>query len=238
MRHIGFVIPWVYHFLSRLQSLLARSSNRRFVKDLELMQSILKKAKEGIDINLLTFRSLDRIYYSNSCPIGRGSYSNQEHAWCFKAPDNPQFRATNNFLKFLAAIITPWINIINGGLKQKDCAMSMTDSTTAKEWMKKSNFHKHNNDPIQGTTHIDAARHYTQLFMGLEVKGYIQWFAGKQNNVTDALSKDWHRNDNKLTSILRSQFPKQMPKHYEIAPLPNNISSWLTLLLQRLPMRE
>ncbi len=27
MRHVGFVIPWVYHFLSRLRSLLARAQN-------------------------------------------------------------------------------------------------------------------------------------------------------------------------------------------------------------------
>jgi hypothetical protein len=48
------------------------------------MQSILEKAKEGIDMNLLAFRSPDRIYYSNSCPAGLGGYSNQGHAWQLK----------------------------------------------------------------------------------------------------------------------------------------------------------
>jgi hypothetical protein len=81
MGHVGFVIPWVYCFLSHLQSLLARSRNRRFIainnkcmNDLELMQSILKKAKEGIDMNLLSFRSLERIYYSDSCLACLGGY--------------------------------------------------------------------------------------------------------------------------------------------------------------------
>jgi hypothetical protein len=31
MGHVGFVIPWVYHFLSRLRSLHCRSKNRRFI---------------------------------------------------------------------------------------------------------------------------------------------------------------------------------------------------------------
>jgi hypothetical protein len=74
--------------------------------------------------------------------------------------------------------------------------------------------------------------------MDADIKGYCQWFAGKQNNVADALSQDRHRKDNKLTSILRFHFSKQMPKHFEIAPLPNEISAWLTSLLQGLPMRE
>jgi hypothetical protein len=202
------------------------------------MQPILKKAKEGIDMNLLAFRSLDRIYYSDPCPAGLGSYSNQGHAWCFKVPDGLQYRATNNLRKFLVAKNTPWINIINGRLKQGDCAMSMTNSTTAKEWMKKSNCDKYSNDPIQVTTCVNAARHYAQLFMNRDIKGYSQWFAGKRNNVVVALPRDWHRDNNKLTSILYFHFSKQMLKHFKIAPLPNKISSWLTSLLQRLPMRE
>jgi hypothetical protein len=54
-------------------------------------------------------------------------------------PDNLQFRALNNLLEFLAAMIAPWINIIGGRLSPGDCALSMTDSTTAEGWMKKSN---------------------------------------------------------------------------------------------------
>ena len=59
----------------------------------------------------------------------------------------------------------------------------MTDSTTAEGWMRKSNFLEPDNNPIQVTTQVDAARKYA-------VKGYSQWFAGKSNNVTDALSRD------------------------------------------------
>jgi hypothetical protein len=82
--HVGFVIPWVFHFLSRLRTLLRRAQNRQTIalnkeckEDLVLMLKLLKKAKGGIDMNLLGFRSPDRIYYSDSCPAGLGGYSDQ-----------------------------------------------------------------------------------------------------------------------------------------------------------------
>jgi hypothetical protein len=74
--------------------------------------------------------------------------------------------------------------------------------------------------------------------MDANIKGYSQWFAGKLNNVADALSWDWHSDDNKLTSILCLHFPQQMPMHFEISPLPSKISSWLILLLQCLPTNK
>ena len=145
--HTGFIIPWVYHFLSHLRSLLAQVWNRRVIsinkkciKNLKLMQTILDKAKNGIDMNLLAFRSPVCIYYSYFCLASLGGYSNQGHVWRFKVPDNLQFWALNNLLEFLAAIITPWIDIINGWLSPGDCTLSMTNSMTAEGWMRKSNF--------------------------------------------------------------------------------------------------
>ena len=59
------------------------------VKDLELMQPILDKVEKGIDMNLLAFRSPDRIYYSDSCPADLGGYSDQGFAWQFTIPNPP-----------------------------------------------------------------------------------------------------------------------------------------------------
>jgi hypothetical protein len=55
------------------------------------MQLILDKAKNGIDMNLLAFRTPDCIYHSNSCPAGFGGYSNQGNAWQFKVPNKQKF---------------------------------------------------------------------------------------------------------------------------------------------------
>jgi hypothetical protein len=101
------------------------------MRGLELMQGILDKVKQGIDINLLALWLPDCIYYSDSCPASLRGYSKQRQAWRFKVPDDLQFWASNNLLEFLATIITPWINIIGGCLSTGDCALSMTDSMTA-----------------------------------------------------------------------------------------------------------
>ena len=74
--------------------------------------------------------------------------------------------------------------------------------------------------------------------MNYRIKDYSQWFPGKENQVTDALSQDDDRSDEELTKILYSTVPSQIPSHFEIVPLPNRISSWLTSLLLRLPEKE
>ena len=74
--------------------------------------------------------------------------------------------------------------------------------------------------------------------MNADIKGYSQWFAGKSNNVADALTRDWHLGNDELTFTLRSHFPEQMPENFRISPLPNEISSWLISLLLQLPVSE
>ena len=189
-------------------------------------------------MNLLCFHSPDWIYYSDSCPARLGGYSNQGFAWRFRILDDLLFRASNILLKFPAATITPWIGILSGCLNPGDCTLTMTNSTMANGWMKKLNFNKAGNNPIQTSTRIDVARKYTEVFLNADVKGYSQWFVEKRNNVTDALFWEWHRTNNKLTSILHSLFPNQIPDHFEILTLPSKISSWLTSLLQQLSMSK
>jgi hypothetical protein len=64
------------------------------------------------------------------------------------------------------AIITPWIDLLASHLECKDCALSMTDSTTAEGWMCKSNFEEVGEDPVQATVRADVARqHADYLWM-------------------------------------------------------------------------
>jgi hypothetical protein len=114
----------------------------------------------------------------------------------------------------------------------------MTDSTTAEGWMKKSNFVKPNNNPIQVTARVNAARNYASIFMNADVKGYSQCFARKSNNVVDALSRDWHRSDEELTFILQCHFPKHMPASFHLSLLPSEINSWMISLLRQLPVSK
>jgi hypothetical protein len=54
----------------------------------------------------------------------------------------------------------------------------------------------------------------------------------------DVLLRDWHRNEEELTFILRSHFPKQMAENFRTSPLPSKINSWLTSVLRQLPVSE
>ena len=89
-------------------------------------------------------------------------------------PEDLLFQAMNNLLKYLAAIITPWISLFTNQLNKGDCALLMTDSTTAEGWMRKTIFNKVGVNPLQASVQVNAAQQYACLFMDAYVKGYSQ----------------------------------------------------------------
>jgi hypothetical protein len=115
-----------------------RAENRRQIKineqchdDLNLLLLVLLKCHQGIDLNLTAFQQPTHINSSDSCPANLGGYSHKGFAWCFFLPDDLKFCASNNLFEHLAAIITPWIDIFAGQLKEGNCALLMTNSTTS-----------------------------------------------------------------------------------------------------------
>ncbi len=114
----------------------------------------------------------------------------------------------------------------------------MTDSTASEGWPRKSNFIKEGEDPIQAKIRLEVARLHATHYLSNGIREYSQWFHGADNNVADVLSRDNDRTDDELTQILHSHCPSQLPQHFEIVPLPNEIVSWLTSLLLRLPVKQ
>ena len=114
----------------------------------------------------------------------------------------------------------------------------MTDSSTLEGWARKTNFKEDGEEPIQATVRLEVSRGDAEQMMEARIKNYSQWFTGKYNDVSDALSQDDDRSDEELKIILRTFVPSQVPSHFEIVPLPNKISSWLISLLQRLTVKE
>ena len=114
----------------------------------------------------------------------------------------------------------------------------MTNSKIADGWLRKSNFTKMGEDPIQASVRIKAARMQATLFMSLRLKSYNQWFEGKRNKVLGALSCNNDRSDDELTLIIKLSCPTQVPSHFKIQQLLNEIISWLTALLLKLPAKE
>ena len=82
-------------------------------------------------MNQIAYRKPTHVYRSDLCPAGIGGYSHKGFAWRWAIPSDLQFCASNNLLEHLAAVITPWVDIIAGRLQKGDCALSMTDSTTS-----------------------------------------------------------------------------------------------------------
>jgi hypothetical protein len=150
-----------------------------------------------------------------------GGYSHEGFAWQFYLPDNLQFRASNNLLEHLAGTISPWVDILAGGLKEGNCTLPMTDSTMSEGWMWETNF-KEEMDHVQATVRIEVTRSATR-YMKHGIWEYSQWFLGSQNNVADAILQDMDRTDAELTQILFTHVPSQKLSTFKIVPLPNKI---------------
>ena len=209
--HLALVVPHVHHFMSQLRELHTRSKQRNrhriqiptiCIDDLKLMLLFLKRAKQGIDMNLITYPRPTHVYISDACPAGMGGYGHNGFAWRFYLPQDLLFRASNNLLEHMASIITPWVDILASRLSKGDCALSMTDSTTSEGWLWKSNF-REDDDEVQASARIEVAQTHARRCMNHEIRDYSQWFLGKDNNVADSLSRDMHMTDDELTSFLK-----------------------------------
>jgi hypothetical protein len=102
-----------------------------YCKDLKMMLGFLKIANDGISLNSIAFSKPSHIYCLDCCPHGLGGYSHEGWAWIWYLPKNLLFQASNNLLKHLAAIVSTWVDILAGRLRQQDCVLLMTDSMTA-----------------------------------------------------------------------------------------------------------
>ncbi len=243
LTHVSMIIPPLHHFLSRLCKLLQQIKNnncRMFtipkicVDDLHLMKDFLRWGNEGISMNQIAYRKPTHVYHGDLCPAGLGGYSHEGFAWRYYLPPHSLGLASNNLLEHMASVISPWINIIAGCLKEGDCSLSMTDSTTSEGWTQKTNF-KEDEHGIQATIRIEVACSHASCFMTHRICEYSQLFPGIKNQVVDALLRDMDRTDEELTQILFTHVPSQVPNSFKIVPLPNKIESWMTSLLQQLP---
>jgi hypothetical protein len=190
-------IHTVYHFMRRLHDLQERAKNRRSIaikdecrNNLRFMIGVIKRAYAGINLNIIIYQCPTRVYRLDSCPVGLGGYSDSGFAWRWYLLSHLLFQASNNLLEHLAAIITPWVDIIRGRLTAGDCALSITDSTMSEGWLRKTNFSKLGDDPIQASVRLEAARMHALNYMITGIKEYSQWFRGIDNVVANSLSRD------------------------------------------------
>ena len=159
-------------------------------------------------------------------------------AWRFALPEEPWGRFTLNYLEFLAAVIGPWIDHIEGNLPTLSCVLSGTDSTTAEGWLRKSNFVSHGEKDADAAVKLATARKLADTLIETNTMLCSQWFQGKRNPEADSLSRDTDLSDADLTKLLLSSPECQLPSNFRIAPLPNKITSWIVSQARTLPVRK
>jgi len=99
--------------------------------------------------------------------------------------------------------------------------------------LKKSNF----TDAIDTFIQLTTACQVAPVIIGSESCLYSQWFPGDLNEVSDACSRDFHLTDLELTNLILSSVPTQVPNGFKLYKLPQEIASWLMLLLQNQPQK-
>ena len=248
--NIGMILPYVHHFLSRCRTLLRKAQNRHSAvtipeavrEDLVLMKRVIERARNGVDMNNLAHRYPDHLYRNDSCPFGMGGYGVDGKAWRWIIPKELRFRASNNLLEHLANIVSVKLGLIDGDIKKGDCVLTMSDSMVSTSWLRKSNFDEEPEDDeldaVQAEVRASVAREHALTIMENEICEYPHWFEGVKNQVADALSRDDDRTDDELTDILKRHLPSQVPESFRIVQLPKEIISWLTSVLQKLPVKE
>ena len=82
---------------------------------------------------------------------------------------------------------------------------------------------------------LEIEQEHASRLLEFECVNYSQWFPGDSNNVADALSQDFSLSDSHLTKLLFNLIFEQVPSSFKIAPLPQEIKSFLLSTLERLP---
>lgn len=254
LNHVGFVVPAARHFLSRIRDAQHKARGRRkptalstvALADLHIWKKFLARAHAGVNMNLLTPRIPTHEFLSDACEHGLGGMSLGGRAWRIALEPSQQGRFTLNTLEFMAAVIGPWIDLIEGRLPPLSCILACTDSTTGAGWLHRSNFRErgwHDGKATMETAadvevKVAVARTYATVLLDAEAMLYPQWFAGKLNVETDCLSRDTHLTDAEIVDLLRSSPSCHLPQDFCLRPVPSVISSWVASLAQKLPVRK
>ena len=262
LNHTAYVLPISRHFLSRIREDLGtpsrsttgntyKANGKRSVKlsdesraDLALWESILRRARDGISMNLLVTRRPDKICWSDACPFGIGGYNLKGRAWRVRIPpDSPIHgqNGVNNLLEFMGMVINVWVSCTEPDSDQS-CILSIGDNTSAIGWL----HHTAHIDPGGATrkAHLLVARKLARLLMEHNCCLASQHVKGEMNVVADLLSFEGTGRGKKhplaydcppndvLTERFLKYLPSQVTADFVISQLPREISSWIMRVLR------
>ena len=233
LNHAAFVIPFSRYFLNRTrysQGLAEKYGPQKLSKgtreDLILFKDFLAiMSTHGSSISNITFTLPDYVCWSDASSYGLGGFNHEGLAWRWEIPQDLIGSVSINLLEFIASVVTIFISLKN---KEKDSKiLAFTDNSSALGWLHKASFH-----PASQSSHDKVARKFAQFMIKNEFSLYSEHIKGDNNNVADALSRNFNLNNTDLISFLHASYPKQMPKDFKIIEVPENIASWILSTLR------
>ena len=88
-------------------------------------------------MNLITFRSPNKIYINDAPEHGLGGFATHGCAWVYVIPIPLRGRAHINLLEFSAQVISIWIVIEEKITQPLDFLLGMGDNTASMGWLRR-----------------------------------------------------------------------------------------------------
>jgi hypothetical protein len=256
LNHASHVIPLSRHFLNEVRAKCLSVPRRKGqhirlaeeeAKDLELWREFLDRAKAGISINLLVFRTPTRIAWSDSCPFGLGGYTLSGSAWRIKVPHTCAFYgddSVNNVLEFLGMAVSVLLLLKEAKRDEEPfpCLLVLGDNTSAISWLFKSGRIARSSRYYQAVKSI--ARHVALAVTEGQGQLCSQHIAGSSNSIADLLSFEGRCRssinpatvdcppDDILTLRIHQFHHQIIPSGFDIQPLPTEIESFVLSTMQ------
>ena len=236
--HIGYIMPNARYFLNRLRHLLTRCHQygRQPLKkwesdDLNLRKKFITHAStEGVSFDHITFTKHTKTILTDASEYGIGGYNpTTGKAWRFQLPTWMRESMHINILEFIACLIGIWLEIIYERKSNTDNFIkikALTDNSSAVGWLYKSSF-----NPKSHPQHDIVARKLAIVLIKNNTTITSQHTPGRSNIIADSLSRDFNLPANHLTFILKSIYPTQVTRNFQILEtLPREITSWISSL--------
>jgi hypothetical protein len=256
LNHATSIIPLSRHFLNeiRTKSVSVPRNRRQRLRlteeeksDLELWESFLTTANNGISINLLVIRNPTRMAWSDSCPFGIGGYTLSGTAWRIRVPREAPYYgddSVNNVLEFLGMAISVLL-LLKEAKKSGEafpCLLVLGDNTSAISWLFKSG--RVSKSIYYYPTIKMIARHLARCVNESKAQLCSQHIAGEENQVADILSYEGScRNkantltgdcppNDVLTRRLHISHSQLIPNGFVILQLPAEIELFALSVMQ------
>jgi hypothetical protein len=256
LNHASHIIPMSRHFLNEIRTKCLSVPRRKGqhlklseeeALDLGLWNYFLDKARDGISINLLVFRTPTRIAWSDSCPFGLGGYTLGGSAWRIRVPQDCPFYgddSVNNVLEFLGMAISALLllsEVARDG-ERFPCLLALGDNTSAISWIFRSGRVARSSRYYRPVKAI--ARH---VALQVTEQGAVlcsQHLAGSSNVIADLLSFEGNvrASTNPLTAdcppneVLTQRIHRYhsqiIPVGFSIQTLPTEIESFALSMMQ------